>query len=78
MTDAAQNTSTVLDQTITTVHAGAGTVSTLVARRHHVRAKLVIVWRTAAYTRAYSARARNRLRSGLGLASLGSGSTVRG
>jgi hypothetical protein len=60
VTDAAQNTSTVLDQTITVARTGGGTITTPVARRHHVRAKLKIVWRyTGAHTRLRSVKARN-------------------
>jgi hypothetical protein len=60
VTDAAENTSTVLDQTITVARTGGGTISTPVARRHHVRAKLLIGWRyTGAYTRLLSVKARN-------------------
>lgn len=60
VTDAAQNTATVLDQTITTLQPVTGTVSTPPARRHHVRAKLVIVWRyTGAQTRLLEIKARH-------------------
>jgi hypothetical protein len=43
VTDAAQNTSTVLNETITTRQSGTGTVLTPPPKPHHVRAKLVIV-----------------------------------
>jgi hypothetical protein len=60
VTDAAQNTATVLDQTITTLQPVTGTVSTPPARRHHVRAKLLIVWRyTGAQTRLLEIEARH-------------------
>jgi len=47
LTDAAQNSSTVLDRTITTRQSGSGIVSTRAPRRHarRVKAKLVIGWR---------------------------------
>jgi hypothetical protein len=52
VTDAAQNTSTVLDQTITTRQAGTGTVSTPAppARARRIKAKLLISWRYSGNT----------------------------
>lgn len=62
LTDAAQNSSTVLDQTISTRQAGTGTVSTPAPRRHahRVRAKLIIGWKyIGARTRLKSISARH-------------------
>ena len=61
VTDAAQNTSTVLDQTITTRQPGTGTVSTPPppVRPNRVKTKLVIKWRYSGRdTRLLSIKAR--------------------
>jgi hypothetical protein len=61
VTDAAANTSTVLDQTITTRQVGTGSVSTPPPppRRHRIKAKLLISWRySGTDTRLLSVKAR--------------------